>query len=195
MSYEQLYEAYLYVWKRNAIAISFNKDWQPFIGYTTGYNEPDDRTRIFSGCELLKLIQEKLKIWHNAITVDIPNEPRGGRVFIKKECVYRYTYESEIVLFRCVWLGDDKYDTNPVLKTLHCNKILSGKKYRINSHFISPPPAAPAVRRSADAPRLSPAGNRRARSAQPATPPLASRRSGFHLRPSTRSGLHNAPPG
>ncbi len=61
MSYEQLQEAYWYVDRRNAIAVSFDKDWQPFIGYTSGYNELDDRTRLNGGGEIIKLAQDNFK--------------------------------------------------------------------------------------------------------------------------------------
>jgi len=53
MSEDQIYRMYLFVEHRNAIAISFDSSWKPFIGYTRVYNAPaEEETDVSSSAPL-----------------------------------------------------------------------------------------------------------------------------------------------
>jgi hypothetical protein len=97
MSCEQVEEVYLFVKRRNAIAISFDSTWRPFIGVTRGYNCPEDRT-YFSGGPFLALIKSRFRAR--------PREIAGGRVFLTSDYAYHTDGMLEEVLLQYIWLSD-----------------------------------------------------------------------------------------
>lgn len=108
---DQVQEVYFYVMKRNAIAISFDSAWQPFIGVTRGYNHLEERTYISGGGAFLALIKSRFKT--------CPHEISGGRVFLKADYAYRVTATSEEEIFiRWIWLGNRLNLLDDVLELL-----------------------------------------------------------------------------
>lgn len=109
----QVDELYFYVVKRNAVAISFDSSWQPFIGFTRGYNYPEERERkyIRGGGAFLALIKSRFRT--------CPHEICGGRVFLKPDYAYHVTSTSEEVIFiRWTWLGNSPSLVDDVLELL-----------------------------------------------------------------------------
>ena len=96
MTPEQVNEVYLYVSQRRAIAVSFDKDWQPFLGYTRGLNPPDKRTLIRGIGDLLQVIRSKFQ--------KLPHDRAGGRVFLTNDRAYHINKKNmEVTL--CRWSG------------------------------------------------------------------------------------------
>lgn len=101
-------ELYLFVKSHNAIAISFDASWKPFIGVTRGYNEPENRTYIHSGGEFLALVRSRFKA--------LPHEICGGRVFLKNDRAW--SGSSGKVFLKWVWLGKHLSLVEDVLELL-----------------------------------------------------------------------------
>lgn len=108
---DQVKELYFYVMRRNAVAISFDSRWQPFIGITKGYNYSEDRTYISGGGAFLALIKSKFRA--------CPHEISGGRVFLRSDRAYHVTVTSEEEIFiRWIWLGNSLGLIDDVLEIL-----------------------------------------------------------------------------
>jgi len=98
MSIEQLRAANLFEFFQKALVLSFDALWEPFIGYTKGYNQPDARTYLQKPFPffLLKISEKMSMVRHS----DIP----GGRFFIHKSfCYFNDRYYGRINLYKLVW--------------------------------------------------------------------------------------------
>jgi hypothetical protein len=90
LSEEQRKYVHIYDNKKNALVISYDRDWYPFIGYTWGYNHsPTYLERI---PQLLKKI--------GVIYMQENRVPSGGRVFIDMNCAF-YVDDSRKMQFLC----------------------------------------------------------------------------------------------
>ena len=82
---------------RIGLAISFDKDWYPFVGKTRGYNPESDRRYIEDGVRLLDRIVNLLKKeWTRK------DGTPGGRVFITLSGAKRID-ESGKEFDLCIW--------------------------------------------------------------------------------------------
>ena len=93
----------IYLFHDRAVVISFSYYYQPFIGFTTDYNDPDYRVYINQESYVLNRIAEALHIQGR----EIP----GGRVFIERE--YAYIKDPEFrrgVILYLDWQGFDPYE-------------------------------------------------------------------------------------
>jgi hypothetical protein len=104
----------VYLFHDRAVVISFSGNYQPFIGFTMSYNDPDYRVYINQETFVLTRIAEALDIQGR----DIP----GGRVFIDNEYAYikDLEFRRNVILF-LDWQGFDPYE----LVTYAFNQILN----------------------------------------------------------------------
>lgn len=107
---------YLFVEQRNAVAISFDSNWKPFIGYTRGYNAPEDRTYI-SGGPFLALVRSRFRSSHQ---FDIA----GGRVFLAANRAYNIDKLYEYTFLKWIWLSDSLSLVTDVLQLLRNYRII-----------------------------------------------------------------------
>ena len=98
MSAFQRGTAYFWVEKRDAVAISYNAQWKPFLGYTAGYNPEDERTPIVGWSSVLSEIKDIMRKRPHGIS--------GGRVFLRDSGAFRVVDGAEVQIRRWVWLGD-----------------------------------------------------------------------------------------
>jgi hypothetical protein len=70
----------LYLIADEAIVVSFDRDWLPFIGFGHGYNDPDHRIYLPQNLYILDLCSKSLE----NLGMDIP----GGRIFIRNNYVF-----------------------------------------------------------------------------------------------------------
>lgn len=116
MTRTQIEEVYLYVDKRKALAISFDAEWRAFLGYTRGYNQPEDRTPLRGGGKFLGLIRSKLRARPHVVS--------GGRVFFTTERAFRVNSDlTEDTLCWWIWLGDSLDLVDDVLHLLRQAKF------------------------------------------------------------------------
>ena len=99
MHRSQLEELRLYVAKRHAVTVSYDADWQPFMGFTAGYNDPDDRVLLDATDWVLGLVSRSLR----AKRYSIP----GGRMFLDADGAYRAPHGSAEYLCWWNWRGMD----------------------------------------------------------------------------------------
>lgn len=83
-SLKQLNSLNIYDGNKEAIIISFDNVWRPFLGITKGYNKQEERTYFNNIPQLVQLIINKYRSCNR-------KEP-GGRVFLDKNSAY-YTDE------------------------------------------------------------------------------------------------------
>lgn len=131
LSLTDLHDIYLYIYHRQAVAISFDADWKPFIGYTSGHNDIERRVPLVGGGVVIKMIKDGLMDFYKILKKFNPREPKGGRVFINKNLVYRHTMDEDFLLLRTIWLGNNNVDANPIMKIIKqieiCKKIRSSE--------------------------------------------------------------------
>ena len=91
---------------KEAVVLSFDRFWRPFIGTSYGYNQLDERCRIPTWENLISLARAKLKYEHRAID--------GGRIFITRDSVF-YKDENlrKHILFYLIWLGRNEQECDP----------------------------------------------------------------------------------
>ncbi len=116
MTRTQVEEVYLYVERRNALAISFDSEWQAFLGYTRGYNQPENRTPLRGGGHVLGLVRSRLRAR--------PHNVAGGRVFFASERAFRVNEDhTEDTLCWWIWLGNTLNLVDDVLHLLRQAKF------------------------------------------------------------------------
>jgi len=93
-------EVRLVVQQRQAVAISWNADYEPFLGYTAGFNEPDSRTAMHRSGFVLNEIGKWLRRRRRS-------KPRGGRVFITSDVAFTVPYDMPITLCKWTWPRQD----------------------------------------------------------------------------------------
>ena len=102
----------IYLFQDHAVVISYSGDYQPFIGYTMSYNDPDHRLYISQETYVLTRIAEAIDTQGR----DMP----GGRVFIEKDCAYIKDFEfKHNVILLLNWQHNDPYQ-----KVMNAYKIL-----------------------------------------------------------------------
>jgi len=113
MDTQDVEELRLYVTARDAIAISFDAELQPFLGRTTGFNEEEQRTRgLNESLFVTQLIQARLRA----------ERPEGGRVFLTSTGAYWVENAGdadqggELPLVDWDWPGEDVVDRVKALK-------------------------------------------------------------------------------
>jgi hypothetical protein len=84
----------------DVIVISYSGQYEPFIGYTMAFNDPDRRAYIRTEAHVLTLIADAL---------DRQGRYRpGGRVFIQKDCVCIKNEDlRSVVIMFLDWQGFD----------------------------------------------------------------------------------------
>ncbi len=99
LTFERLCTLYLYNKRNDTFMISFDKDWQPFIGRTSSYNYPEDRTYLKQPIpSLYGAIAEAYQIKR------IFHHCAGGRLFIMNHFCYFKETESEIYpVCKLIW--------------------------------------------------------------------------------------------
>lgn len=93
----------IYLFHDRAVVISFSYYYQPFIGFTTDYNDPDYRVYINQESVVLNWIAEALHI--------LGREIPGGRVFIERE--YAFIKDPDfgrIVILYLDWQSFDPFE-------------------------------------------------------------------------------------
>ena len=116
MSEDEIYKMYLFVEHRNAVAISFDSSWRPFIGYTRGYNSPEERAKI-SGGAFLALVRSRFQTSHQS---EIP----GGRVFLAANRAYNIDEVYEYTFLQWIWLGKSLSLVEDVLQLLRRYRLV-----------------------------------------------------------------------
>ena len=106
LTFERLSNLYLYNKGSDTYMISFDKDWQPFIGRTSGYNHPCDRTYLKQPLPSLysdiAAAYSITRVFHHCA---------GGRLFISNHYCYFKETEAEIYpICKLIW---------PTRKTAH----------------------------------------------------------------------------
>jgi len=91
---------YLYSWERNAIVISFDDEWNPFLCAVKGYNTKPQRTKIYPIGDVFKMV---IHAYQKA-----GRDQYGGRSFFTSDCVFYVDESNDIFeLVRWDWpLGD-----------------------------------------------------------------------------------------
>lgn len=98
-------------YQRKAIVISFDIGYRPFLGFSHGFNLPENRKFLKNGTLLME-IAEIFKQYSENLNNKLP----GGRIFINSKMVIHDN--DPICLFS--WTGEDIY--------INCRNIL--KHYR-----------------------------------------------------------------
>jgi len=104
MTQVQLHQVHLFNEELEAIYISYNGQWEPFIGFTAGLNPEEDRGYLPEKIWLLDRIGEFL----DELNLGIP----GGRVMINSTGVLK-RFDDNAIQFLCVftWDGCDFWGT------------------------------------------------------------------------------------
>src|SRR3989304_4521819 len=123
LSEREAYSVYLVVEARRAIAISFDGEWRPFLGFTRGYNPHDSRAYLAPKLAFLDRIADALE----SFALERP----GGRVFVGPYDTRKLIDDVQVTL--CVY---DWPEGNPVHQAL---AILVRKLRAINSKYNSLP--------------------------------------------------------
>lgn len=123
LSEQEAYTVYLVVESRRAIAVSFDGDWRPFLGFTRGYNPPDSRAYLESDLGFLNQLADALE--------QLALESPGGRVFIRQYNATKAIDGVEATL--CIY---DWPLSNPINQAL---AILVRKLKAINTKYASLP--------------------------------------------------------
>ena len=91
---------YLYSWERNAIVISFDSKWKPYLCEEKGYNTKSQRTYIYPIKDVFKIV---IQAYQKA-----GRDQNGGRSFFTSDCVFYVDESNDIFdLVRWDWpLGD-----------------------------------------------------------------------------------------
>ena len=92
-------DLYLFSNDRNAIVVSFDGSWRPFLCETRGYNIPANRLRLNHNNEILKLVAKALKY--------LGRDQSGGRTFINSQGVVCVEDQSVIELVSWNWPTHD----------------------------------------------------------------------------------------
>ena len=111
----QLHEVNLLNPQLEAINISYNDDWQPFFGFTSGFTHDEERVYLPEGIWLLSKIREYLENLNLKI--------KGGRVSINSIRVYKRLDDKRLLdLCLFTWQGDDVWQK--------CNWLLMDARNR-----------------------------------------------------------------
>lgn len=102
-------DLYLFIPQRNAIAISFDSNWRPFIGTTMGYNCQEERTYLGGGA-FLALVKSRFRA--------CPHEIPGGRVFLTSSKAYPANGMPGEAFINWIWLSDSGSLVEDVRKQL-----------------------------------------------------------------------------
>jgi len=92
-------EVYLLLKERRALAISFSGQWQPFLGFTPGFNLPAQRSYLPEGITVLDHVIDLLSAWRL--------KRPGGRVFINMDTAQKVIGEQLLTICIWDWAGDD----------------------------------------------------------------------------------------
>ncbi len=103
LSQNDLQQVYLFNAQENSIIISYSADYQPFIGFTQGYNPHNHRCYIGEDASyVFQCIADALEARNRSIA--------GGRVFISKDCVYIKNDDFRRDVFLCFcWEGEEDH--------------------------------------------------------------------------------------
>jgi hypothetical protein len=90
---------YIHSDDRNAIVISFDGSWHPFLCETRGYNEPSSRLSLNHNNDVLRMIAKALRY--------LGRDQRGGRTFLNSQGVVCVEDQSVVELIKWEWpIGD-----------------------------------------------------------------------------------------
>jgi len=99
MTDEERENVYLFPSTPVGIAISFDSNYHPFIGQTSGLNTRSQRTHLRFDNPLLRQIADALEA--------LGKEEKGGRVFLTSRGVYCKDGSQQVVLVRWNWPEGD----------------------------------------------------------------------------------------
>lgn len=92
-------DLYIFSRDRDAVVISFDGQWRPFLCQTRGFNDPSCRVPIYLTNEVLDIIQGALK--------ELGRDTPGGRTFLNSKGVRCIDEGLDVEIVRWDWpLGD-----------------------------------------------------------------------------------------
>lgn len=96
----------------SSLVISFDAEYNPFLGYSRGYNPPEQREYL-RDCYVLN----EIKIALNEVNT---SESDGGRIFLNSKEARRKLNDGRIIsICSFLWMGED-----PVKKYVKIKKLL-----------------------------------------------------------------------
>lgn len=103
LSKEDLSRIYIFDYEKKAIIISIDGNWEPFIGFTPGYNPKDDRLGLGTGIGVINSIINPLQ----SRDYHIP----GGRIFLNQVVAFHYKSNIQKTLCTFDWAGALPFET------------------------------------------------------------------------------------
>ena len=100
---QEIYSLYIYSGNKNALPVSYNSEWRPFIGRTYGHNPESWRVHFNPGISVLEGVGKALR--------RLGREIRGGRVFLTSTGAFCVEGTSKIDLLNWLWPERDIVDS------------------------------------------------------------------------------------
>ena len=94
-------QLYLFPKNRKALSISLDGDLKPFLGFTAGYNPPEQRVYLPDRIQIIDRISEILESYDR--------DTRGGRIFLTEYSVSKEIEGHEHTLCTYDWPGEGPY--------------------------------------------------------------------------------------
>lgn len=118
LSYDEL--TFIRLFDEDAIVVSFSIDYKPFLGFTKGYNHPDQRVYIPKETTILNRLGEALDSYGR--------DKAAGRVFIQNDRVYiKDNWGNHQVILHLKLQEFDLCKTIRILYNMNLNERSSGK--------------------------------------------------------------------